>query len=139
MNLASIPLVLPVAKWIWEAADNQEDVSPEICLSEAPFLSSKCFSALLAKALGVAIILGSCVNKVPLIMNMQKSKSADGISRNSLYGEALVYAACVFYGLLHQYPFSSCKSFTICASILSLLPPTSHINNSLLPMSGFRR
>ncbi|CAJ1952512.1 unnamed protein product [Cylindrotheca closterium] len=106
-NLASIPLVLPFAKWVWEAADNPEEVSPDICLSEVPFLSPGCFSALLAKALGVAIILGSCVNKVPLIMNMQKSKSADGISRNSLYGEALVYAACVFYGLLHEYPFSS--------------------------------
>lgn len=109
VNLTSIPLVLPLAKWVWEATDNPEAVSPDICLSEVPFLSSGCFSALLAKALGVAIILGSCVNKVPLILNMQKSKSADGISRNSLYGEALVYAACVFYGLLHEYPFSSCE------------------------------
>lgn len=109
MDLASIPLILPIAKWIWEATDNPEEVSPEICLSAVPFLSSGCFSALLAKALGVAIILGSCVNKVPLIVNMQKSKSADGISRNSLYGEALVYGSCCLYGLLHKYPFSSCE------------------------------
>lgn len=110
VNLASIPLVMPLAKWVWEASENPEEVSPDMCLSQVPFLGSGCFSALLAKALGVVIILGSCVNKIPLILNMQNSKSADGISRNSLYGEALVYASCVFYGRLHEYPFSSCQS-----------------------------
>jgi hypothetical protein len=112
VDLSSIPLVMPLAKWVWETADASEEVSPELCLAQVPFLSSGCFSALLAKALGVAIILGSCINKVPLIMNITKSQSAAGISRNSLYGEALVYGCGVFYGLLHGYPFSSCEYYS---------------------------
>lgn len=103
VDLSTLPLVMPLAAWIWEGSE----ASPEVCVSEIPFLSSECFSQLVAKALGVLIILGSCVNKVPLIMNMMNSKSAAGISRNSLYGEALVYACGVLYGFLFQYPFSS--------------------------------
>jgi mannose-P-dolichol utilization defect protein 1 len=104
--LTDIPFVLPLAEWIW-GADTSQDVSPEICLSQIPFISTGCFSTLVAKALGMAIIFGSCLNKAPIVINMMKSQSAVGISRTSLYGEALVYANCVLYGFLAGHPFTA--------------------------------
>ena len=108
VDLSTIPLVMSLATWIW-GAESSADVSPEICVSQLPFLSSECLSQLISKGLGILIILASCVNKVPLILNMMNSKSAAGISRSSLYAESLTYASCVFYGLLFAYPFSTCK------------------------------
>jgi hypothetical protein len=106
IELIEIPFVRPLAEWIW-GADASDDVSPEICLSQIPFISSGCFSQLLTKALGMAIIVGSCLNKAPIIINMMKSQSATGISRNSLYGEAIVYANGAFYGFLEGHPFTA--------------------------------
>jgi mannose-P-dolichol utilization defect 1 len=116
--LADIPLVMPLAEWIWggggdvDVADGDDDkskleFSPKICLSQVPFLSMACFKQLISKGLGVAIIAGSCLNKVPIMINMMQSQSAAGISRNSLYGEAVVYANGAMYGYLYQYPFTS--------------------------------
>lgn len=104
--LIDIPFVLPLAEWIW-GADASSDVSPEICLSQVPLISVSCFSQLFTKALGVAIILGSCLNKVPIMINMMKSQSAAGISRSSLYGEAVVYANGAMYGFLEGHPFTA--------------------------------
>jgi hypothetical protein len=73
MKLQDIPLVMTLAEWIW-GGDKAEHVSAEFCLSEFPFFSSGCFSQLLTKALGTAIILGSCLNKTPIMMNMSKNK-----------------------------------------------------------------
>jgi mannose-P-dolichol utilization defect protein 1 len=103
IDFANLPLAMPLAVLFWGGSD----VSPEACLADLPFLGGACLSQLLAKALGLAIILGSCINKVPLVRNMKNSKSAAGISRNSLYGEALVYGCGVYYGLLQNYPVSS--------------------------------
>eukprot|EP00934_Nitzschia_sp_Nitz4_P003912 Nitzschia sp. Nitz4//scaffold347_size17400//11893//12750//NITZ4_008836-RA/size17400-augustus-gene-0.35-mRNA-1//-1//CDS//3329548669//3902//frame0 len=104
--IKDIPLVLPLAEWIW-GGDKSEDVSAQICLSLLPFFSSGCWSQLITKALGTAIILGSCLNKTPIMMNMAGSKSAAGISRASLYGEAVVYGCGVFYGYLLGHPFTA--------------------------------
>jgi mannose-P-dolichol utilization defect protein 1 len=104
--LIDIPLVLPLAKWIWGGAVTEE-VSPEICVEQIPFISSGCFTPLLTKALGVVVILGSCLNKIPIMLNMMKTQSAAGISRNSLYGEALVYGSCALYGFLSGHPFTA--------------------------------
>lgn len=76
MKIQDIPLVLPLAEWIW-GGDKSDDVSAEICLSQLPFFNSGCFSQLLTKALGTAIILGSCLNKTPIMMNMMNNKVRD--------------------------------------------------------------
>jgi mannose-P-dolichol utilization defect protein 1 len=104
--LIDIPFVRPLAEWIW-GADASQEVSPEICLSQIPLISAGCFSQLLTKALGVAIILGSCLNKVPIMINMMNSQSAAGISRNSLYGEGIVYCNGAMYGFLEGHPFTA--------------------------------
>jgi mannose-P-dolichol utilization defect protein 1 len=110
--------ITALATWIWgrgsgnyEGDEGEEDdnkkFSAEICMSQLPFLSIPCFSQLISKGLGLAIIAGSCLNKVPIMINMLTSKSAAGISRNSLYGEAIVYANGALYGYLFSYPFTS--------------------------------
>ena len=105
------------ATWVWgsgtkgdgedDGTASDEDFSAEICLSQVPFLSVPCLTQLLSKGLGLAIIAGSCLNKIPIMVNMMKSQSAAGISRNSLYGEAIVYANGAMYGYLYGYPFTS--------------------------------
>jgi len=75
MKLQDIPLVWPLAVWIWgKETSTAGDVSADICLSQFPFFLSGCFSQLLTKALGTAIILGSCLNKAPIMMNMASNK-----------------------------------------------------------------
>ena len=103
---ADIPFVLPLAEWIW-GADKSADVTPEICLSQIPLISIGCLTQLITKGLGVAIIFGSCLNKTPIMINILNSQSASGISRNSLYGEALVYANGAVYGFLEGHPFTA--------------------------------
>ena len=114
--LVDIPFVLPFANWIWgaeSATPEHNAATPDICLNQissfdvSAFMSYGCFSQLLTKALGVAIILGSCLNKIPIMLNMMKAKSAAGISRNSLYGEAVVYSCCALYGFLSGHPFTA--------------------------------
>uniref|UniRef100_A0A7S4EL19 Solute carrier family 66 member 3 n=2 Tax=Pseudo-nitzschia australis TaxID=44445 RepID=A0A7S4EL19_9STRA len=99
--LIDIPFVQPLAEWIW----GEEDAST--CLSEVPFISAACFSQLVTKGLGITIIFGSMLNKVPIMVNMIKSQSAAGISRKSLYGEAMVCANSAMYGFLSGFPFTA--------------------------------
>jgi len=99
--LADIPFVLPMAEWVWGEEEAQT------CLSAFPLIGASCFSQLVAKFLGIGIILASMTNKMPIMVNMMNSQSAAGISRNSLYGEAMVYANSAFYGFLSGHPFTA--------------------------------
>eukprot|EP00536_Pseudo-nitzschia_multiseries_P007973 jgi/Psemu1/256770/estExt_Genewise1Plus.C_1930037 len=90
-----------MAEWVW----GEEDAPT--CLSKFPLIGASCFSLLVTKALGIAIILASMTNKVPIMANMMKAQSAAGISRNSLYGEAVVYANSALYGFLSGHPFTA--------------------------------
>lgn len=84
MHLKDIPLVVPLAEWVWGGSAVKSEHSPDICLDQIPFLHWECFVQLLTKCLGLAIIMGSMLNKVPIMINMMKSQSAAGIERNSL-------------------------------------------------------
>ncbi|CAB9505067.1 Mannose-P-dolichol utilization defect 1 protein homolog [Seminavis robusta] len=111
MKLEDIPLVLPLAEWVW-GADPTDSVSPTVCLDLVPyglgtFFSGGCFSVLFAKALGVSIILGACLNKAPVMVNMWNSQSGAGFSRLSMYMETVVYANGAAYGMLELHPFTA--------------------------------
>ena len=101
MELVDIPFVKPLAEWVWGPEE-----APK-CLSEVPLLGVPCLSQLVTKAFGVAIIVASMLNKIPIMRNMINSQSAAGISRNSMYGESMVYANCALYGLLSGHPFTA--------------------------------
>lgn len=102
--LLDIPLVMSLATWIW---GEDPDVTPELCVELSPLMNGPCWSRLVTKALGVAIILGACVNKIPIINNILKTKSTEGLSRNAIYGENIMYANSVFYGLLKAHPLTA--------------------------------
>jgi len=119
VKLQDLPLVMPMAEWVWGVSttassledDNTIDqavtVSAEICLDMFPFFNGACFSQLLTKALGVAIILGACLNKAPIMRNMLQAQSAAGFSRLGMYSETLVYANGAAYGMLESHPVTA--------------------------------
>jgi hypothetical protein len=59
------------------------------CSKILPFMNGQCWSQLIVKVLGIAIILGSFFSKAPVMINIINSKSSAGLSRTSAYGEAI--------------------------------------------------
>ena len=104
--LLDIPFVMALAEWVWSEAE-AEDVSPQICISNLPLMNSGCWGGLAVKGLGIGIILGSCLNKAPMVYNIWTSKSTEGLSGGALYGELLLLANASFYGFLMSYPFTA--------------------------------
>ncbi|ALC39339.1 CG3792 [Drosophila busckii] len=74
---------------------------------EHNFFDVPCFKALLSKGLGLGIIAGSVLVKVPQVMKILQNKSGEGIN---LFGVMLDLLAITFhmsYNFMHGYPFSS--------------------------------
>jgi mannose-P-dolichol utilization defect 1 len=104
VRVVEIPLVVSLGNWLWK---DDAKASPQQCLESLPLLAAPCWRGIVVKGVGIAMILASCVNKLPVIINMRNTKSAKGLSVSSIYGETIVYANCAFYGLLNQYPITS--------------------------------
>jgi mannose-P-dolichol utilization defect 1 len=102
--LLDIPIVMSLATWVW---GNEAIVTPAFCVENLFHFDIDCWTRLIAKGLGIGIILGSCLNKTPVIYNLYCAKSTSGISLNSVYGESLVYTNAAFYGMLSGYPFTA--------------------------------
>lgn len=99
-------LVMSIANWVW--GGEKSEVAPEFCLQGINFLANgACFSGLLVKGIGVAIIAASCLNKAPVMRNIIISKSAAGFTQFSVYSDILVMSNCAFYGLLNRQPFTA--------------------------------
>lgn len=84
------------------------------------FLSWKfelpCFNLLLAKMLGILIIVFSCTLKVPQIKTMLSDNSmASQLSEFSLFADIFSYLSIILYSLHFNYPFTSYgENLTIC-------------------------
>ena len=97
---------MSIANWVW--GGEKSDVAPEFCLQGINFLTNgACFSGLLVKGIGVAIIAAACLNKAPVMRNIIISKSAAGFTQFSVYSDILVMSNCAFYGLLNRQPFTA--------------------------------
>ncbi len=94
------------AQWAWGSSPS-DDVSPEICLDSFPILTRACLTGLMVKGIGIAIILGACMNKAPLVINILKTQSVAGMSSGAMYGETIMYANSAFYSMLRNNPFTS--------------------------------
>ncbi|XP_050729985.1 mannose-P-dolichol utilization defect 1 protein homolog [Eriocheir sinensis] len=71
------------------------------------FLDVPCLRAAVSKGLGLAIVGGSILVKVPQILKIVKAKSGEGIS---IIGTSLELAAITFnvaYNVVNRYPFSA--------------------------------
>mmetsp|Transcript_37946 Transcript_37946/g.113364 ORF Transcript_37946/g.113364 Transcript_37946/m.113364 type:complete len:260 (-) Transcript_37946:168-947(-) len=106
MELEDMPFMPILANFFW-GSNISEDVSPEICLESFPALTSPCISGVLVKLLGIIIMMGACLNKLPLYINVLKTGSVAGMSPGAVYGETIMYANAAFYGLLRGNPFTA--------------------------------
>lgn len=66
-----------------------------------------CLRLLVSKLLGVGVILGAAVVRVPQILKMMRSKSADGLSFVMMVAELISYSVTVAYGLANGYAFNT--------------------------------
>lgn len=84
--LMEVPFVMTLARWVW---GEDTEVTPKLCIETFPVMIGPCWSRLVVKGLGIGIILGACLNKLPIIVNLMNSKSTAGLSRTSIYGEII--------------------------------------------------
>ncbi|XP_023153241.1 mannose-P-dolichol utilization defect 1b [Amphiprion ocellaris] len=84
---------------------------PESCYDEFflnfNFLDVPCLKVVLSKALGIGIILGSVMVKLPQIIKLMGAKSAEGLSFKSLLLELLAITGTMAYSIANKFPFSA--------------------------------
>lgn len=84
---------------------------PESCYDEfflnLNFLDVPCLKIVLSKALGIGIILGSVMVKLPQILKLMGAKSAEGLSFNSVLLELLAITGTMAYSITNKFPFSA--------------------------------
>jgi len=68
---------------------------------------AECFKATLSKTLGLAIIAGSFLVKVPQIMKILNSRSAKGLNVISVLLELFAVTSMASYSFASKFPFSS--------------------------------
>lgn len=66
-----------------------------------------CFTALLSKGLGIGIIAGSVLVKVPQIMKILNNKSTDGLSVVSVLLDLMAITFHMSYSFVSGFPFSA--------------------------------
>ncbi|CAG9784608.1 unnamed protein product [Diatraea saccharalis] len=71
------------------------------------FLDVPCFKSTLSKGLGIGIIAGSILVKVPQILKILSSKSAEGINIYGVYLEIFAITANFAYSYIMGFPFSA--------------------------------
>ncbi|XP_034413015.1 mannose-P-dolichol utilization defect 1b [Cyclopterus lumpus] len=84
---------------------------PESCYDEFflnfNFLDVPCLKVVLSKGLGIGIILGSVMVKLPQIFKLMGAKSAEGLSFNTVLLEMLAITATMVYSISNKFPFSA--------------------------------
>lgn len=73
------------------------------------FLHVECLKKSIIKALGYAIVVLSSILKLPIIINILKSKSAIGLSPTSLLIEISALCASFSQSIIKKHPFSACS------------------------------
>lgn len=76
-------------------------------LVEFDFFDAPCLKMAISKGLGVAIILGSALVKIPQIIKLMNAKSAVGLSLNALLMEMLSITFTTAYSVHKEFPFSA--------------------------------
>jgi len=76
-------------------------------LDDFNLLDVECGKATISKGLGLAIIAGSILVKLPQILNIMKAKSADGLSFIATALELWPCATIIGYALARDFPFTA--------------------------------
>ncbi|XP_054457441.1 mannose-P-dolichol utilization defect 1b [Anoplopoma fimbria] len=84
---------------------------PESCYDEFflnfNFLDVPCLKILLSKGLGIGIILGSVMVKLPQIFKLTGAQSAEGLSFHTVLLELLAITGTMAYSIANEFPFSA--------------------------------
>ncbi|TDG99939.1 hypothetical protein EPR50_G00199450 [Perca flavescens] len=84
---------------------------PESCYDEFflnfNFLYVPCLKIVLSKGLGIGIILGSVMVKLPQIIKLMGAKSAEGLSFQTVLLELLAITGTMAYSIANKFPFSA--------------------------------
>ncbi|XP_029944261.1 mannose-P-dolichol utilization defect 1b [Salarias fasciatus] len=84
---------------------------PESCYDEFflnwNLLDVPCLKTVVSKALGIGIILGSVMVKLPQILKLMGARSAEGLSFSSVLLELLAITGTMVYSVSNRFPFSS--------------------------------
>ncbi|XP_045029684.1 mannose-P-dolichol utilization defect 1 protein isoform X1 [Daphnia magna] len=71
------------------------------------FFHVECLKAALSKGLGLGIIAGSVLVKVPQILKLFNAKSGEGINLTAIFMELFAISANMAYSFRNEFPFSS--------------------------------
>jgi mannose-P-dolichol utilization defect 1 len=85
---------------IWKAATTAGS-------DELPVDGAECWNKLLAKVLGLAIITGACLNKIPVIRNLLRAQSSAGFARSAVLVDLVMVVNSSLYGYMHGYPWTA--------------------------------
>ncbi|XP_066537390.1 mannose-P-dolichol utilization defect 1b [Hoplias malabaricus] len=84
---------------------------PEKCYDEFflnfNFLHVDCLKTIISKGLGIGIILGSVLVKLPQILKLIGAKSSEGLSFNSVMLELFANTGTMAYSIANGFPFSA--------------------------------
>ncbi|XP_059126963.1 mannose-P-dolichol utilization defect 1 protein isoform X3 [Peromyscus eremicus] len=86
---------------------------PEKCYDQLfvqwDLLHVPCLKILLSKGLGLGIVAGSLLVKLPQILKILGAKSAEGLSLQSVMLELVALTGTVVYSIANNFPFSCCR------------------------------
>ncbi|XP_077299190.1 mannose-P-dolichol utilization defect 1 protein homolog [Arctopsyche grandis] len=71
------------------------------------FLDESCLKSTISKGLGMSIIAGSVMVKVPQILKIFQNKSAEGINLYGVCLELFAMSATISYSFINGFPFSA--------------------------------
>lgn len=106
------PILQPITHNLPQfARDLGESLLGEQCYSslvlDIDILDFDCDKLAISKILGIAIVSAASFVKVPQIINLVRSKSADGISLVSYLLESTGYLISLVYNVRNSFPFST--------------------------------
>ncbi|KAM0727008.1 Mannose-P-dolichol utilization defect 1 protein-like protein [Formica fusca] len=107
-------------------------------LDKFNFLHVACFKVTLSKFVGLSIVGGSLLVKVPQIMKILKSKSGEGINVFSIFLDLFAITATLSYSFMKGFPFSAWGDavFLACqTSIIAVL--VMHYNGDTAKATAF--
>ncbi|KAI9291273.1 mannose-P-dolichol utilization defect 1 protein [Neoconidiobolus thromboides FSU 785] len=84
------------------------------------FTNVPCLKLGLSKGLGLGIVIGGCIVKLPQLYNILKAKSTKGVSFTSYLFETLAYLIVIGYNMRKENAFSTWGE-AVCISIQNLL------------------
>ncbi|XP_044768228.1 mannose-P-dolichol utilization defect 1 protein isoform X1 [Neomonachus schauinslandi] len=103
---------------------------PEECYDQIfvqwDLLHVPCLKILLSKGLGLGIVAGSLLVKLPQVFKILRAKSAEGLSLQSVMLELMALTGTMVYSITNNFPFSSwgealflmLQTVTICFLVL---------------------